>query len=72
MKDVISAQKEYVERNLEQIEIVKSLKEQLQKEIDENKALRENLSFIQEKYKNENQKLVSENADLKILAQKIT
>lgn len=47
------------------------MKEELQKEIDENRALRENITFIQDKYRNENQRLSSENGDLKLLAQKL-
>ena len=72
VKYATSGERDFVERNLEQIDVVKKLKEELQKEIDENKALRENLVFIQEKYKDENNNLNSENADLKLLAQKLS
>lgn len=40
--------------------------------MDENKVLREKLAFIQDKYKEETQKLSAENTDLKALAQKLT
>ncbi len=54
------------------MEVIKQLKEELRNEIDENKVLRENLVFIQDKYKEQTQKLNSENSDLKALAQKLT
>ena len=54
------------------VEMIKKLKEDLQKEVDENRALRENLEFMQNTYNEQNEKFISENKDLKTLTQKLT